>query len=60
MRTNSTAQAIVLSRPLLCLTLLTVFVSGRVALAQTGTNVVAIDAGGTASGIWLADEDFRW
>ena len=55
---NRSTQAILVSRLLFCLMLVTLLSSGHRLFAQTGTNVVAIDAGGTASGIWVADEDY--
>jgi hypothetical protein len=55
---NRPTQTILVSRLLFCLTLVTFLSSGRGLFAQTGTNVVAIDAGGAASGIWVADEDY--
>jgi len=57
MKTRPT-QILLVSRLLFCLMLVTLLSSGRGIFAQAGTNVVAIDAGGTASGIWVADEDY--
>ena len=57
MKTRPT-QTILGGRLLFCLMLVTLLSFGRELFAQTGTNVVAIDAGGAASGIWVADEDY--
>ena len=56
--TKRTAQTTLVSRLLFCLMLVTLLSSGCALFAQTGTNVVAIDAGGAASGTWVADEDY--
>ena len=56
--TKRTAQTTPVSRLLFCLMLVTLLFSSRSLFAQTGTSVVAIDAGGAASGIWVADEDY--
>ena len=58
MMANRTTQTTLVNRLLFCLMAVAILSSGSVALAQTGTNVVAIDAGGAASGIWVADEDY--
>lgn len=55
---NRPTQTILVCRLLFCLILCMLLSSRRGILAQTGTNVVAIDAGGAASGIWAADEDY--
>jgi hypothetical protein len=56
--TKRTAQTTLVNRLLFCLTLLTLLSGSRTLFAQTGSSVVAIDAGGVASGTWVADEDY--
>ena len=58
MKANRMTQTTLVNRLLFCLMAVTLLSSGCVAFAQTGANVVAIDAGGAASGIWVADADF--
>ena len=53
---NRPTQSTLLSRLLFCLMLVTLLSSGHGIFAQTGASIVAIDAGGAASGTWVADE----
>src|SRR5580698_2331423 len=53
---NRPTQSTLVSRLLFCLMLVTLLSSGHGIFAQTGTSIVAIDAGGAASGTWVADE----